>query len=313
MANLHITLIDVRAHVAEREIDLKGTPGNPTLMGNIAKAVTLAMTGKNQKQARDRVTGFLTIVASEQVAAASDGIDDPRTEADVDSSFEGSLDDLTAEADAGDQTEASLGDDEAEASDDTSEEGDEGEEEPAGEKSVVKSKYRLGYKQNGNARGNNDWMHRMLNGLTLGAKKKLNFDAFSAICAANGCSEDLAKFTTAGKRLTNGWTGRARMSGGLCLRQRCADNNSLAIPRAIWEAGKERLAANNKRATEGGKPQLFVEWTVDNGEDEGDEIVFLSPAGEDRHFFNQVLAARADNKEKLAEGRKKAKAGKVAE
>lgn len=317
----HPVLLDVRQYVKDHEIDLSNIDGNPTLLGGIAKAVTLGLTGKNQKQTRDRVTTFLINVKGELDAAASAQSPEPVSD------FDGSLDDFRTESD---EAQNSLMDDaqgfdgnptdEAEEADvegdeapePGSEEGDE-DEAPAGEKSVVKSKYRQGYKQRGNARGNNDWMHRMLEGLTLGAKRKLNYPAFAAIAEANDCSEDLAKFATAEKQLTNGWQGRARMSAGICLRIKVARNGSLAVPRALWEVGKARLEATNSRAlAEGGNAARFVEWTIDEGEDEGDEVVFLRPAGDDKGFFDAVIAKHEGNKKALAEGRKaKPKQGRI--
>lgn len=311
MAASHITLLDVRQYVKDHEVDLSQIDGNPTLLGGIAKAVTRGLNGgKSPKQIIERVTTFLVNVKGELDAAATaspvEGIDDFRTGADVDAAFEGSLDDLTAEADEpeGDEGEAST--------EPGSEEGAEAPEDEtlAGERSVVKSKYRQGYKQRGNARGNNDWMHRMLEGLTLGAKRKLNFEAFAAIAKVNDCEVELAKFSTADKQLSNGWQGRARMSTGICLRIKVARNNALAVPRAIWEAGLTRLEATNKRCTESGNMARFVEWTVDD-EEERDEVVFLRPAGEDKGWFEATIEKHEGNKKALAEGRKKAKAGRL--
>lgn len=305
-----ITLPDVRETLEARELDL-ADPANITAFDAQARVLTITLTGKKKpiKQDVERVKGFMTTMWGQKLqddaaahAPQSDGVSD----------FDGSLDDLRTESD---EAQAALGDaesdeaDEAEASDEASEEGDE-DEALAGERSVVKSKYRQGYKQRGNARGNNDWMHRMLEGLTLGPKRKLNFEAFAAIAKVNDCEVELAKFSTADKQLSNGWQGRARMSTGICLRIKVARNNALAVPRAIWEAGLTRLEATNKRCTESGNMARFVEWTVDD-EEERDEVVFLRPAGEDKGWFEATIEKHEGNKKALAEGRKKAKAGRL--
>lgn len=313
-----ITLPDVRETLEARELDL-ADPANITAFDAQARVLTITLTGKKKpiKQDVERVKGFMTTMWGQKLqddaaahAPQSDGVSD----------FDGSLDDLRTESDEAQASLMDAEDDENTTTDEPgSEEGAEAEAEAdedealAGERSVVKSKYRQGYKQRGNARGNNDWMHRMLEGLTLGAKRKLNYPAFAAIAEANDCSEDLAKFATAEKQLTNGWQGRARMSAGICLRIKVARNGSLAVPRALWEVGKARLEATNTRAkAEGGNMSRFVEWTIDEGEDEGDEMVFLRPAGDDKGFFDAVIAKHEGNKKALAEGRKaKPKQGRI--
>lgn len=315
MTKTTITLIDVRTALDARQLDVVN-PANVTQLELQARMLAGVLTGREKplKQDKERVSKFLVAIWGERAARLDDAVasgiahddsgealDDPRTESDA---AQAALADDSEEADDEAPADARSGDEAEEASDEPSED-----EEEQGEKSVVKGKYRQEYKARGNARGCGDWMHRMLAGLTLGAKKKLDIRKLTAICEANNLGAELAKYTTAEKQMRNGWEGRARMSIGLALRIRAAEQNALIVPTDLYNEGVQRLDATNKRANaEGGNRAHFVDWSSE----QEDDLVFLTPVGADADCFKAILAKKEANSKTLAEGRKKAKSGEPA-
>lgn len=83
---------------------------------------------------------------------------------------------------------------------------DDGDEEE-GPKSVVPSKYRQKYAEQGHARHCGDALARALNDRCLDEKGKFQLASFEAICKLNGV--DLSKYN----RTNKGWAGRLRMTG----------------------------------------------------------------------------------------------------
>ena len=328
MAKKHITLVDVRQYYVDHEIDLSAFQnGDISLQRGIATAVTRGLNGgKSPKQITDRIHGYLTSISGEKPVERSGD------EAQPDETFEGSLDDIAASHDLDDIAASHDLDDivdpetlaeEGELDDEQSGSGEDGEaasDEDEGEgegdekvdRSVVKGKYRAEYKRRGNARNCGDWMARICDGVLLGAKKKLKIEALQRLCELNEAGDLFAKYTTADKRTTNGWQGRARMSTGLAVRLSAARNNGLSLHRDDYNAMCAKLDADNKRYEEAGKPERTVDWQVF---EEIDDIVIICPLKgdeKDGEFFSKIIAKHGENSEKLAEGRKKAKEGKVA-
>lgn len=292
MATQHITLINVRNFIKEQNIDISGINGNPTLLAGIAKRITLDLTGKNAKQQRDRIAGFIVSIKGEtyqpegdQQPDQQDGTDEP------DEAFSGSLDDFDGDADP----------------DMVEEEGAqlaEAETEEGVDRSVVKGKYRAEYKARGNARNCGDWMARLCDGILLASKKKLDIDKLATLCEMNGIGQQFAKYTTPEKRLANGWQGRARMSVGIALRIAAAKNNGLDMSKDMYDYMTAKLNDDNKRFEAAGKPERMVDWEI---HEEIDDVVAVKPATgtHDAGFFADVMKKHGVNQEKLAEGRKK--------
>ena len=90
--------------------------------------------------------------------------------------------------------------------------------------SVVSAKYKQRYAERGNPRGCNDWLQNALAPLTLDALGKLRVADFEAILDANGVKHEHWN------RVTPGWQGRLRMSGGMALRTRVANAGALLLP-----------------------------------------------------------------------------------
>jgi hypothetical protein len=100
-----------------------------------------------------------------------------------------------------------------------------GEEEPERKSGgIVKGKYKARYAARGNPRGCNDWLQNTLAPLTLNEFGKLRVAEFEAILDANGVKH------AHWNRTTNGWQGRLRMSGGIALRTKVAEQYGLMLP-----------------------------------------------------------------------------------
>jgi len=95
---------------------------------------------------------------------------------------------------------------------------------PPVRKTVVKKVYKDRYAARGNKRGCNDWLQNTLAPLTLDAHGKLMVETFEAILDANGVKH------SHWNRVTPGWQGRLRMSGGMSLRTKVASNFALILP-----------------------------------------------------------------------------------
>lgn len=88
--------------------------------------------------------------------------------------------------------------------------------------SVVKRNYKTAYKENGDSRGNGDWLFGLLKGLTLDANGKADIAALQAIAEANGVPSGYANRSA-------GWQGRMRMTIGLRLRSVVAKTGRLVL------------------------------------------------------------------------------------
>jgi len=89
---------------------------------------------------------------------------------------------------------------------------------------VVKAKYKKRYAERGDPRGCGDWLQVTLKELTLDRNGKLIVDEFEAILDANGVKH------RHWNRTTPGWQGRLRMSGGMALRTKVANQFALILP-----------------------------------------------------------------------------------
>lgn len=232
---------DAARYMKARELDI-ADPRNVTQHAAQARMLALGLTGKKRvgKGDTDRASKVLVFLhanpdydpdaetPADEAAIEADGIDDPRTEDGTDGSSheieDGDADDA--------QPDATPTDDEA--SDDPSED----EEGAAKGSSVVPKKYRDEYKARGDARGNGDWLQRLLKCL-LGPKKKLDIEGFERICEMN--EVDISKYVSPEKQLTNGWQGRARMTGRNLMAPRIAAEAAFLLPADIWERSKDKL------------------------------------------------------------------------
>lgn len=253
-----ITLIDVRNTLKARDLDLVN-PANVTQHAAQAKVIAITLTAKKNpgKQLLDAVKTHLTTLWGDQhpegqeagagySEVGEDGVerfDDENTagqdELNDQLDAEGEFDDQTRGLPISEANEQGdpLGsiEDEAFQAEGASEEGEDGEGETKVDRSVVKGKYRAEYKARGDARICGDWLSVVLKGLVNGTKRKLDMDCFIVICGMNGTSEKIAQYTTAEKRASNGWQGRARMSGRLAMEQVIARENNFQIPRSVWD------------------------------------------------------------------------------
>lgn len=269
-------------------------PRNVTLFDAQAKVIAISLTGKQKpfKQDLEQVKTHLTTLwggKAEQTIAdiedEADGVDDFRTESDAGQA------ELAAEGDdeaAGDDDGGAKGGGEAEGeaeAEDGDGDGDGDEAKP--EASVVKRKYRDRYKQQGHARGNGDWLFMATRALCNGAKQKLLFDNWQALCEANNLGRMCAEYATPSKQLNNGWQGRNRMSVGIKMREVVAQEAVLIVPKDLWEASAERIAKAN---AEGSKWAFHIE--LDDTED--DAIVVLRAP----QTFTQEVLAKVANRSK---------------
>jgi hypothetical protein len=106
---------------------------------------------------------------------------------------------------------------------DTIEVTEEEEEEKKGS-GVVKAKYKARYAERGDPRGCGDWLQQTLKEYTLDQNGKLRVAELEAILDANGVKH------AHWNRTTPGWQGRLRMSGGMALRTKVANQFALILP-----------------------------------------------------------------------------------
>jgi hypothetical protein len=89
--------------------------------------------------------------------------------------------------------------------------------------SVVKSKYRTKYKEEGHPNHCGDWLAELLNNYCVG-EKHTDLITFENICSMNGV--DTSKY----KREGVGWQGRIRMTGRNLLAKKVYQNRKIIVP-----------------------------------------------------------------------------------
>lgn len=97
------------------------------------------------------------------------------------------------------------------------------EEKGEGGGSVVKSKYRTKYKEEGHPNHCGDWLAELLNNYCVG-DKHTDLVTFENICSMNGV--DTSKY----KREGIGWQGRIRMTGRNLLAKKVYQNRKIIVP-----------------------------------------------------------------------------------
>lgn len=126
--------------------------------------------------------------------------------------------------------------------------------------SKVKPHYKRLYKERARAQGIKgkaakrstwDWLAQRMAELTLTSKAKLKLEEFGALMAANDI--DIRKWThdeEGNPKMTPGWEGRLRMTGGLVLRRKLAETGVLHLadgtteqmPEADFEALRAKFS-----------------------------------------------------------------------
>ena len=117
---------------------------------------------------------------------------------------------------------------------------DEDDEESSG--SVVKSSYKVIYKERGDAANCGDWLALTLKEIchvVPEGKKKGHFDLvrFYTLLEANGVDTSQPVF----HKSTNGWQGRARMTGRRLLLAKCREQDYLMVPSELTGDADEKL------------------------------------------------------------------------
>jgi hypothetical protein len=89
--------------------------------------------------------------------------------------------------------------------------------------SVVSSKYRIKYAEEGHPNHCGDWLAELLNNYCIG-EKNTDLAMFETICGLNGV--DTSKY----RREGNGWQGRIRMTGRNLLAKRVFEAKNIVVP-----------------------------------------------------------------------------------
>jgi hypothetical protein len=89
--------------------------------------------------------------------------------------------------------------------------------------SVVSSKYRIKYAEEGHPNHCGDWLAELLNNYCIG-EKNTDLAVFETICGLNGV--DTSKY----RREGNGWQGRIRMTGRNLLAKRVFEAKNIVVP-----------------------------------------------------------------------------------
>lgn len=101
---------------------------------------------------------------------------------------------------------------------------------------VVASRYRTKYAEEGHPNHCGDWLAELLNNFCVG-DKHTDLETFERICAMNGV--DTSKYN----RTTNGWQGRIRMTGRNLLAKVVFDKGQIVVPNAEMESGEQVITA----------------------------------------------------------------------
>lgn len=102
--------------------------------------------------------------------------------------------------------------------------------------SVVASRYRTKYAEQGHPTHCGDWLAQLLNNFCIG-DKHTDLEVFEKICDLNGVKLD--KYN----RTTPGWQGRIRMTGRNLLSRKVFDAKHINVPNSEVEGGVQQITA----------------------------------------------------------------------
>lgn len=101
---------------------------------------------------------------------------------------------------------------------------------------VVASRYRQKYAEEGHPNHCGDWLAELLNNYCVG-DKHTDLATFEHICSLNGV--DTSKYN----RTTNGWQGRIRMTGRNLLAKKVHLEGSISVPNSDIDGGVQKITA----------------------------------------------------------------------